>query len=168
MWAVETLGRIFLKLIMRVPKTDMPAWSRWNKRLEIPTQTLHKYLHLGSTEQCYTSFNCKMWFFVVGFMSIKFFHHATKLNICRTQAAEAPAVRWSSCATTVKAELLDRFLWWKEPILTSCPFRGFSYVRIKPRNGQLTKMVSFHQSKRSDNKWYTVEVSWGIFIENLA
>ena len=106
--------------------------------------------------------------FFVGFMSIKFFHHSTKLDICHAQAAQAPAVRWSSYATTVKAELLDRFLWWKEPILTSCPFRGFSYVRITPRNGQLTKMVSFHQSKRSDNKWYTVEVSWGIFIENLA
>ena len=29
-------------------------------------------------------------------------------------------------------------------------------------------MGSFHQSKRSDNKWYTVEVRWGIFIENLT
>ena len=29
-------------------------------------------------------------------------------------------------------------------------------------------MGSFHQSKRSDNKQYTVEVRWGIFIENLT
>ena len=29
-------------------------------------------------------------------------------------------------------------------------------------------MGSFHQSKRSDNKWYTVEVRWGIFFENLT
>ena len=28
----------------------------------------------------------------------------------------------------------------------------FSYVRGKPRNGQLAKMGSFHRSKRSDNK----------------
>ena len=63
MWAVETFGRIFLKLIMRVPKTDMLTWSLWDKRLEIPTQILHKYPHLGSTEQFYTSFNCRMWFF---------------------------------------------------------------------------------------------------------
>ena len=48
----------------------MPAWSRRNKRLEIQTQILHKYLHLGSTEQFYTSFNCRMWFFFVGFMSM--------------------------------------------------------------------------------------------------
>ena len=33
---------------------------------------------------------------------------------------------------------------------------------------QLSKMGSFHQSKRSDNKWYTVEVRWGIFFENLT
>ena len=51
----------------------MPAWSLWDKRLEIPTRILHKYLHLGSTEQFCTSFNCRMWFFFVGFMSIKFF-----------------------------------------------------------------------------------------------
>ena len=38
----------------------------------------------------------------------------------------------------------------------------------KPRNGQLTKMGSFHQSKRSDNKWYAVEVRGGIFEENLT
>ena len=25
-------------------------------------------------------------------------------------------------------------------------------------------MGSFHQSKRSDNKWYTVEVRWGFFF----
>ena len=29
-------------------------------------------------------------------------------------------------------------------------------------------MASFQQSKRSDNKRYTVEVRWGIFIENLT
>ena len=45
---------------------------------------------------------------------------------------------------------------------------GFSYVRSKPRNGQLAKMRSFHQSKRSDNKQYAVEVRWGIFFENLT
>ena len=28
---------------------------------------------------------------------------------------------------------------------------GFSYVRRKPLNGQLAKMGSFHQRKRSDN-----------------
>ena len=48
------------------------------------------------------------------------------------QAAQALAVRWSSCAITVTAELL------------------------KKKNGQLAKMGSFHQSKRSDNKWYAV------------
>ena len=45
---------------------------------------------------------------------------------------------------------------------------GFSYECWKPRNGQLAKMGSFHQRKRSDNKWYAVEVRWGIFIENLT
>ena len=30
------------------------------------------------------------------------------------------------------------------------------------------KMGSFHQSKQSDNKRYTVEVKRGIFIENLT
>ena len=39
---------------------------------------------------------------------------------------------------------------------------GFSYVRWKPRNEQLAQMGSFHQSKRSDNKQYAVEVRWGI------
>ena len=43
-----------------------------------------------------------------------------------------------------------------------------SYVRWKPRNGQLAKMGSFHQRKRPDNKWYAMEVRWGIFIENLS
>ena len=33
-----------------------------------------------------------------------------------------------------------------------CSALGFSYVRGKPRNGQLAKMGSFHRSKRSDNK----------------
>ena len=41
---------------------------------------------------------------------------------------------------------------------------GFSYVRWKPRNEQLAQMGSFHQSKRSDNKQYAVEVRWGIFF----
>ena len=39
---METLDRIFLKLIMRVPKTDMLAWSL--EQTEIPTQILHKSL----------------------------------------------------------------------------------------------------------------------------
>ena len=49
-----------------------------------------------------------------------------------------------------------------------CSALGFSYVRWKPRNGQLAKMCSFHQSKRSDNKQYAVEVRWGTFFENLT
>ena len=49
-----------------------------------------------------------------------------------------------------------------------CSALGFSYELGKPRNGQLAKMGSFHQSKRPDNKWYAVEVRWGIFIENLS
>ena len=44
-----------------------------------------------------------------------------------------------------------------------CP-RTISYERWKPRNGQLAKMRSFHQSKRSDNKRYAVEVRWGFFL----
>ena len=47
-------------------------------------------------------------------------------------------------------------------------FFCFSYVLWKPRNEQIAKMGSFHQSKRSDNKRYTVEVRWGIFFENLT
>ena len=39
-----------------------------------------------------------------------------------------------------------------------CSALGFSQVRLKPRNGQLAKMRSFYQSKRSDNKQYAVEV----------
>ena len=35
---------------------------------------------------------------------------------------------------------------------------GSSYVRRKPRNGQLAKMGSFHQSSRSNNNRYAVEV----------
>ena len=38
--------------------------------------------------------------------------------------------------------------------------------RWKPRNGELAKMRSFRQSKRSDNKQYTVEVRRSIFFEN--
>ena len=49
-----------------------------------------------------------------------------------------------------------------------CSALGFSYVRWKPRNEQLAQMGSFHQSKRSDNKQYAVEVRWGIFFENLT
>ena len=49
-----------------------------------------------------------------------------------------------------------------------CPALGFSYVRWKPRNGRLTKMGSFHQSKRLDNKWYAVEARSSIFIANLT
>ena len=45
-----------------------------------------------------------------------------------------------------------------------CSALGFSYVRWKPRNGKLAKMRSFHQSKRSDNKQYAVEVRWGTFL----
>ena len=45
-----------------------------------------------------------------------------------------------------------------------CSALGFSYVRWKPRNEQLAQMGSFHQSKRSDNKQYAVEVRWGIFF----
>ena len=45
-----------------------------------------------------------------------------------------------------------------------CSALGFSYERWKPRNGQLAKMRSFRQSKRSDNKQYTVEVKWHIFF----
>ena len=33
-----------------------------------------------------------------------------------------------------------------------CSDVGFSYVRGKPRNGQLAKRGSFHQSKGSGNK----------------
>ena len=29
-------------------------------------------------------------------------------------------------------------------------------------------MGSFHERKRSDNKWYAVRVRWGISIENLT
>ena len=43
-------------------------------------------------------------------------------------------------------------------------FFGFSYVLWKPRNEQIAKMGSFRQSKRLDNKRYTVEVRWGIFF----
>ena len=39
-----------------------------------------------------------------------------------------------------------------------CSSLGFSYVRRKPRNGQLAKMSYFLQSKRSDHKRYAVEV----------
>ena len=78
--------------------------------------------------------------------------------------------------STVYRLLSNRLLWWKEPILASCSFRGFQrtwekpfpYERWKPRNRQLAKMRSFHQSKRSDNKQYAMEVRWGIFFENLT
>ena len=40
----------------------------------------------------------------------------------------------------------------------------FLYVRSKPRNGWLAKMVSFRHSKQSDSKRCSVEVRWGIFI----
>ena len=40
---------------------------------------------------------------------------------------------------------------------------GFFCVCRKPRNGQLPKMGSFHQSMGSNNKQYAVEVRWGIF-----
>ena len=38
----------------------------------------------------------------------------------------------------------------------------------KPRDGWLAKIGSFQHSNRSDNKRCTVEVRWGIFIENLT
>ena len=54
---------------------------------------------------------------------------------------------------------------WPLTLMKRTHFRlGLSYVRWKRRNEQLAKMGSFHQSKRSDNKWYTVEVRWGIFF----
>ena len=43
------------------------------------------------------------------------------------------------------------------------PWAFLSYIRWKPQDGQLAKMGSFHQSKRSDNQRYAVEVRWGIF-----
>ena len=43
----------------------MNELTLWDKRLEIPTRILYKYLHLGSTEQFYTSFSCRMWFFLL-------------------------------------------------------------------------------------------------------
>ena len=54
-WAVNHWRQLhvlilYLKLTKRVSKTDMPAWSLWDKRLEIPTQILHKYLHQGTIE----------------------------------------------------------------------------------------------------------------------
>ena len=42
--------------------------------------------------------------------------------------------------------------------------RFSTYIRKRT----FLKMGSFHQSKRSDRKRYTVEVRWGIFIENLT
>ena len=45
-----------------------------------------------------------------------------------------------------------------------CSALGFSHVRWKPRNWQLAKMRSFHQRKRSDTKWYAVEVRWDILL----
>ena len=40
--------------------------------------------------------------------------------------------------------------------------KGLSYVHSKLRNGLLAKTGSFQHSKRSDSKWCTVEVRWGI------
>ena len=48
-----------------------------------------------------------------------------------------------------------------------CSALGFSHVRWKPRNGQLAKMRSFYQSKRSDNKQYAVEVRWSVFFRRI-
>ena len=49
-----------------------------------------------------------------------------------------------------------------------CAALGFSYVRSKPRNGWLAKMGSSQHSKRSDSKRHTVQVWWGIFVEDLT
>ena len=147
---------------MRVPKTDMLTWSLWDKRLEIPTQILHKYPHLGSTEQFYTSFNCRMWFFCWIYVHQIFPpRNETRSTSCKGGPS-------SSCEIIIlrnncQGRIIRPLSLWKEPILAWCPFRGFPYVRIKPRNGPLAKMGSFHQSKRSDNKWYAVEVRWSIF-----
>ena len=63
--------------------------------------------------------------------------------------------------------LSDRLLWWKETHFSELSISRFStYIRKTrriPRNGELAKMGSFNQSKRSDNKWYAVEVRWGIW-----
>ena len=91
-----------------------------------------------------------------------------------SQAAQAPAVRWSSCALTVMTNdkslygnIYDRSKEWKNTsnsqlkYLTLLPQKSFSYLSYigrKPRNGKLAKMGSFLQSKWSDSKWYAVEV----------
>ena len=109
-------------------------------------------------------------------------------NTQRTQVAQAPVVRWSSCTITVMAAggIIRPLLGIKQYAKNTSPYLhsvslvtwlftlmkrthfSFSYVRWKPRIGQLAKMGTFHQRKRSDNKWYAVEVRWGIFIENLT
>ena len=52
----------------------------------------------------------------------------------------------------------------------SLVFFSFAHISILHfgQNEEIAKMGSFHQSKRSDNKRYTVEVRWGIFFENLT
>ena len=67
---------------------------------------------------------------------------------------------WRNCLSTTSAKT------WRSE--TECSALGFSYACRKPRNGQLAKMGSFHQSKQTDNKWYAAEVRWGILIENLT
>ena len=89
--------------------------------------------------------------------------HLRKLSISRFSTYVKFSIKIPHFTFTEYHLLSDRFLWWKELIL------GFSYVRWEPRNGQLAKMGSFHQSKRSEySKLCTVEVRWVIFMENLT
>ena len=149
--------RIFLKLIMWVPKTGMPAWSLEDKQLEIPTQILHKYLHLGTIEQFYTSFICRMWFFCWIYVHQIFPPRNETRSTSRTGGPS------SSCEMIILRNnchggIIRPLSLMKRTHFSELSISRFFLCTYKLRNGQPAKMGSFHQSKWSDNKWYAVEV----------
>ena len=111
------------------------------------------------------------------------------------QSAQAPAVRWSSCAITPSSSCEMIILRnnshggiirvcmgifttalrnkkntsnsqnWPPALMKRTHFSKWaqSGLFLCTSVENLAKMHSFHQSKRSDNKKYAVEVRWGIF-----
>ena len=142
---------------MRVPKTDMPAWSLWDKQIEIPTQILHKYLHLGSTEQFILRLIVECDFFCWIYVHQIFPSRNETRSTSRTGGPS------SSCETMILRNNCHGWIIRPLSLMKRTHFSELSISRFflctyKLRNGQPAKMGSFHQSKWSDNKWYAVEV----------
>ena len=57
--------------------------------------------------------------------------------------------------STAYCLLFDRILWWKEPILGSCPFRGFLHEQKKPKAELSISEHPFREAKNPSAKSVT-------------